>query len=137
MVSLILLDSTELKPRSRYSTLPDDVDEALATINRHLEAGAHSKHMLDSMTAKNSALDQELQIERGKTLLATRNQHEAEITALQSKVKDMETVIRELRVQNQQFKSDAEESLKKIKNLESWKQRMRSMMDGDAEDKLG
>jgi hypothetical protein len=137
MVALTQLDHTELKKRSRYSTLPDEVDKALATINRELEAGTHSKNMLNQITAKNHALEQELQIERGKVLLAARNQQqEAETNALESKLKEMEIEIKELKEQNKQLKDDAEKSLKKIRHLELWKQRMRSMIDGDMEDKI-
>jgi len=93
--------------------------------------------MLDHLTAKNHALEQELQIERGKVLLAARSQQqEAETNALRSRVEDMETEIKVLREQNQKLKNDAETSLKKIKNLEVWKRRMRSMMDGDMEDEI-
>jgi len=113
-------DQSELKRGrpSRYSTLPDEVDEALATINRQLEDGLHYKKILEHVTARNKALEQELKIERGKALLATRNEQavgEVEI----------------LREEIQRLKRNAERDGKKIRDLEGWKLRMKAMIDGD------
>ncbi|RDW77886.1 hypothetical protein BP5796_05738 [Coleophoma crateriformis] len=124
----------DFKKRSRYSTLPNDVDEALATINRQLEAGVHSQTILEHVTARNQALEQELQIERGKALLAARNeQSEAEVKEMKARFKDMERELGETREENRQLKIDAEKNIKKINDLEAWKLRMKAMIDGDPE----
>jgi chromosome segregation ATPase len=128
-------DQSKRKKRSRYSTLPDEVDEALATINRQLEAGIHLKTMLEHATARNQALEQELQIERSKALLAPRNEQiTAEMNALRIRYKDLQHTLDDLTEQNQHLKADAERHLKKIKDLEAWKLRMKAMIDGDSED---
>ncbi|RDW85275.1 hypothetical protein BP6252_02865 [Coleophoma cylindrospora] len=124
----------DFKKRSRYSTLPNDVDEALATINRQLEAGVHSQNILEHVTARNQALEQELQIERGKVLLAARNeQSEAEMKKMKARFKDMERELGETREENRQLKINTEKNLKKINDLEAWKLRMKAMIDGDPE----
>ena len=129
------LNTLELKKRSRYSTLPENVDEALATINRQLEAGMHSQNILEHITARNQALEQELRIERGKALLKARNeQTEAEMKELRVRSQNLEHELDEMKVQNQQLTSNAEKYLKKIKDLEAWKLRMKAMIDGDSGD---
>jgi len=128
---------TEPKKRSRYSTLPEEVDEALATIYRQLESGMQSSNVLEHFNKRNRALEQELQIERGRTLLAKQNeQTEAELKALEIRFKDTEHELNEMRVQNERLTSDAERYLKKIKDLQAWKQRMKAMMDGDSEEQV-
>jgi predicted nucleic acid-binding Zn-ribbon protein len=134
-LSLTYLDQSKRKKRSRYSTLPDEVDEALATINRQLEAGIHLKTMLEHATARNQALEQELQIERSKALLASRNEQTvAEMNALRTQFNDLQHEFDDVTEQNQRLKTDAEKHLKKIKDLEAWKLRMKSMIEGDSED---
>jgi hypothetical protein len=120
-------DQSALKKRSRYS--------ALATINRQLEAGMHSKSMLEHVTARNQVLEQDLRIERGKALLSARNeQTETEMKALRIQSKNMERELNEMREENERLRSDAEKYLKKIKDLEAWKLRMKAMIDGDSEE---
>jgi chromosome segregation ATPase len=134
MLNLTCLDQSKRKKRSRYGTLPDHVDEALATINRHLEDGVHLKGMLAHATARNQALEQQIQIEKGKALLATRNEQTVvEMNALKTRLKDMEHELNELRQQNQHLTADTEKYQKKIKDLEAWKLRMKAMIDGDSE----
>jgi TFIIF-interacting CTD phosphatase-like protein len=134
MLNLTYLDQSKRKKRSRYGTLPDHVDEALATINRHLEDGVHLKGMLAHATARNQALEQQIQIEKGKALLATRNEQTVvEMNALKTRLKDMEHELNELRQQNQHLTADTEKYQKKIKDLEAWKLRMKAMIDGDSE----
>jgi peptidoglycan hydrolase CwlO-like protein len=95
----------------------------------------HSKNLLEHVTLRNQALEQELQIERGKAMLAARNrQTEAEMEAMRIQVKDSMHELNETREENQQLRSNAEKYLKKIKDLEAWKLRMKSMIDGDSED---
>jgi len=90
--------------------------------------------MLEHVTARNQALEQQLQIERGKSLLAARNQQTAvELNVLKTQSKDMEHELNKLREQNQNLTADVERHLKKIKDLEAWKLRMKAMVDGDAE----
>ena len=122
------------KKRSRYSTLPDDVDDALAIINRQLEAGVHSQTVLQHMTTRNQSLEQELRIEKGKSLLSTKNEQiEIELKALKVRFQEMERELQETRERNQRLSSEVETHLKKIKDLEAWKLRMKAMIDGDAE----
>lgn len=45
---------------------------------------------------------------------------------------EMERELQETKEQNQQLLSAAEKHLKKIKDLEAWKLRMKAMIDGDA-----
>jgi hypothetical protein len=95
----------------------------------------HSKNILDHVTARNQALEQEVQIERGKAILAARSQQsDAEMKAMRIRVKDMESELSEMREQNQQLIISAEKNAKKIKDLEAWKMRMKAMIAGDSED---
>jgi len=96
-----------------------------------------SSNVLEHFNKRNRALEQELQIERGRTLLAKQNeQTEAELKALEIRFKDTEHELNEMRVQNERLTSDAERYLKKIKDLQAWKQRMKAMMDGDSEEQV-
>ena len=95
----------------------------------------HSQHILEHVTARNQALEQELQIERGKALLAARNkQSEAEMKTMKARFQDMERELDETREANRQLKINTEKYLKKINDLEAWKLRMKAMIDGDSED---
>ena len=95
----------------------------------------HSQTVLQHVTIRNQALEQELRIEKGKALLSTRNEQiEAEMNTLKIRSQNMERELEELRCQNQQLISDAEKSSKKIRDLEAWKLRMKAMIDGDGGD---
>lgn len=52
--------------RSRYSTLPANVDGALGVINRELELGAHRAVVFEELIRKIERLEQELAIQKGR-----------------------------------------------------------------------
>jgi len=89
--------------------------------------------MLEHITARNKILEQQLQIEQGKALLATKNQIiGAEYQAIKVKCEAMEQQANELKDENRVLKTESEGYQKKIKDLETWKSRMKALMDGDS-----
>lgn len=91
--------------------------------------------MLEHITARNQALEQQLQIEKGKAMLAARNQDTVvELNALRIRSKNMEDELKNLKEQNQHLTAENQTFMKKIKDLEAWKLRMKAMIDGDAGD---
>jgi chromosome segregation ATPase len=120
------------KKRSRYSTLPIEVDEALAIINRQLEVASHSKSMLEQATTRLHILEQDLMIERGKTTLTTgQKDKEAEVNTLKDELKLKQDMIDELTKKIEELLDDVKCKEAKIKDLEAWKMRMKMMIDGN------
>ena len=58
--------------RSRYTTLPEHIDEALGLLNRELESAFQAKRLLREMASKIHTLEQELQIRKGQEALLPR-----------------------------------------------------------------
>ncbi|KIN00775.1 hypothetical protein OIDMADRAFT_180887 [Oidiodendron maius Zn] len=126
------LEQGGLKKRSRYSTLPTEVDEALAIINRQLEVASHSKSMLEQATTRLHILEQDLMIERGKaTLTAIQNDKDTEINTLKDELKLKQDMIDELTQKTEELLGDIRFKDAKIKDLEDWKMRMKMMIDGN------
>jgi len=126
------LEQSGPKKRSRYSTLPTEVDEALAIINRQLEVASHSKFMLEQATTRLHILEQDLMIERGKaTLTASQNDKDTEINTLKDELKLKQTMIDELTKKTEELLDDVRCKEAKVKDLEAWKMRMKMMMDGN------
>lgn len=126
------LEQSGLKKRSRYSTLPTEVDEALAIINRQLEVASHSKSMLEQATTRLHILEQDLMIERGKaTLTAIQSDKDTEINTLKDELKLKQDMIDELTQKTEELLGDVRCKDAKIKDLEDWKMRMKMMIDGN------
>lgn len=120
-----------VKKRSRYSTLPTDVDEALAIINRQLEIASHSKSLLEQATSRLHILEQDLEIERGRArLTASQGDKNAEVSALKQELRLKQDEIDKLAEANEELNGDVRNKKLKIKELEAWKLRMKLMIDG-------
>ncbi|TAQ88560.1 hypothetical protein B7494_g3085 [Chlorociboria aeruginascens] len=127
----LILNQDKGKKRSRYSTLPNGLDEALAIINRELEAAAHSKSLIAHMNARLHVAEQDLAIERGRTAIAASKTKVDELFDLKEQARHKDLLIEQLRKDNTALKAEAEEYALKVKELEDWKQRMRMMIDGN------
>lgn len=131
--ALTLADQERGKKRSRYSTLPSEVDEALAIINRELEAASYSKSIIAHTEARLHVAEQDLAIERGKSALAVPNVNQDEICKLQDELKRKNAYIEQLLKEKAESQAEASKYASKVRELEDWKRRMKMMIDGTAE----
>lgn len=129
----LLSDQEKSKRRSRYSTLPNEVDEALAIINRELEAASYSKSIIAHTEARLHVAEQDLAIERGKSALAASVAVQDEIQFLKEQVKQKDLMIEKLHDDNIKWKAEAEKNEARVKELEDWKRRMKMMIDGTSD----
>jgi hypothetical protein len=58
--------------RSRYTTLPEPIDEALGLLNRELEQANEMKGLLKQIAARNHALEQEMKIMKAQEVLSAK-----------------------------------------------------------------
>jgi hypothetical protein len=72
----MLLPEIQDRPqkRSRYTTLPEHIDEALGLLNRELESAFQSKTLLRDMASQIHILEQQLEIRKGQEKLMAREQ---------------------------------------------------------------
>jgi hypothetical protein len=127
------IDQEKGKKRSRYSTLPSEVDEALAIINRELEAASYSKSIIAHTEARLHVAEQDLAIERGKSALAASKANQDEVQVLKDQVKHKDLIIEQLMNSNSELRDEANKNAAKVKELEDWKQRMKMMIDGTSD----
>jgi hypothetical protein len=106
------------------------VDEALAIINRELEAASYSKSIIAHTEARLHVAEQDLAIERGRAALAASKVNQDEVHVLKDQLKQKDMMIEKLLNDNAELKLEAEKNATRVKELEDWKQRMRMMIDG-------
>jgi hypothetical protein len=131
---LTLIDHQEKgKKRSRYSTLPTEVDEALAIINRELEAASYSKSIIAHTEARLHVAEQDLAIERGKAALAVSKSNQDEVQVLKDTIQKQDYIIRKASEDYETLKVESEKNARRVEELETWKRRMKMMIDGTAD----
>jgi hypothetical protein len=123
-------DQEKSRKRSRYSTLPNEVDEALAIINRALETASYSKSIIAHTEARLHIAEQDLAIERGKAALTAAKFNEDEMHILKEQMKQKDLIIEQLKRDNTELEAEAEKHAAKVKELEGWKQQMKMMING-------
>ena len=96
--------------RSRYTTLPRHVDEALGLLNRELETALQAKGLLEEMASKVQMLEQELQIRKGQEVLTAREQ-EREWSPGRDMLESLRKQIVELRRENGALRAEVERLL--------------------------
>jgi hypothetical protein len=111
--------------RSRYMTLPDEIDKALGLINRELEQACQSKAAFVEMKRKLDIVEQELKIQRGKTELLERDRRRIE--ALDGMDVGIRDENRQLREQNTALVAEMKA---KMDEWERWKVSMKAFVDG-------
>lgn len=118
-----------VKRRSRYQTIPDDVDQAMSTIYRELESVAELKAENQALQQRLAVLEQERQMQRGQFALAREEigkQARAESEMLRRELENVKagqiTIIQEnerLKQELQQVKSDAEARSKELHDMKT------------------
>ena len=110
---------------SRYSTLPKNVDEALGLISRELELACQNKAAFGEMKRKVEIMEQELQIQRGKTELLERDRQRSEV--VEGTDVDLRGENRRLREENVVLNA---EMRAKTQEWERWRVSMKAFVDG-------
>lgn len=120
--------------RSRYTTLPEHIDEALGLLNRELESAYQSKNLLRDMASKIHILEQELKIRKGQEVLLAR-EREREISPGRELVESLKRAIDGLRNENRGLREDMErmraEARRKDSEAEEWRRSMKALIDGN------
>lgn len=106
------------------------MDEALAIINRELEAAFYSKYIVAHTEARLHVAEQDLAIERGKAVLATPRSNQNEVQILKDTIQRQEYKINKALEDYEALKAGSEKNAKRVEELEDWKRRMKMMVDG-------
>ena len=113
--------------------MPSEIDEALAIINRELEAASYSKSIIAHTEARLHVAEQDLAIERGKAALAVSNSSQDEVETLKATIRKQDDMIKKACLDYEALKAENEKNAKKVKELEDWKRRMKMMIDGTSD----
>jgi hypothetical protein len=120
--------------RSRYTTLPEHIDEALGLLNRELESAYQSKGLLRDMASKVHILEQELKIRKGQEMLLARGQ-DRELSPGRELVESLKKEIDGLRDENKELRDEVErmraEARRKDSETEEWRRSMKALIDGN------
>jgi hypothetical protein len=118
--------------RSRYTTLPEHIDEALGLLNRELESAYQSKNVVRDMASKIHVLEQELKIRKGQEVLMAREQ-EREISpgkeVLESLKREIEGLRNDNRVLREEVERMRDESKRKEGENDKWRRSMKALID--------
>ena len=119
--------------KSRYTTLPEHIDEALGLLNRELESAYQSKNLLRDMATKVYMLEQGLKIKKGEEALLAREQ-ERELSPGKELVESLRKEIDILRNENRGLREELErttaEARRKDNEAEEWRRSMKVLIDG-------
>lgn len=123
--------------RSRYSTLPENIDQAVILLVDELESSVTLKKSVQYLEKKVQALEQDIKIRDGQALLAQQahNSHlSRENASLRVEATAKQRELEWLQEQNQELKQELEQLREHVKkceeNMSSWKRMMKSMIDG-------
>lgn len=119
--------------RSRYTTLPEHIDEALGLLNRELESACQSKVLVRDMAMKIHVLQQELKIRQGQEFLLAREQ-ERELSPGKGMLEILKREVGGLRQENAALREEMErmrdEARRKERENEEWRRSMKALIDG-------
>lgn len=102
-----------LKRRSRYQTVPDEVDQAMVTIYRHLEYATELKTGMENMQSRVAALEQERRMQEGQFALAREDlvkQARAENESLRQELANVKSQYDELQRENRCLKAELQQA---------------------------
>ncbi|KAI9828948.1 MAG: hypothetical protein M1819_006447 [Sarea resinae] len=123
--------------RSRYSTLPDEVEGALSVIYRELESGAQWQGLSKDLSSKVQILDQQLKISDGRLVLARQeleSRQSSEVVLLRRDLAAKQAEIEALDEQNRKLRSELDnikaQAKSKDEEMDKWRSRLRMMIDG-------
>lgn len=112
--------------KSRYSTLSSDIDEALGLLNRELEQARQRTMIINEMTAKIKAVEQEREMWKGRAELLAIDRNAVLELGLAAEVK-------RLRADNGVLKKATEtlinESKRKEQEWEGWRRDMQTLIN--------
>lgn len=112
-------ESDRGKKRSRYSTLPENLDEALGLINRELEQACQSRGEIRDLGRKIEMLEQELKMVKGRAELLERDKFKGN--------SGDEEEVRRLREENAVLRAELN---RKAEEWERWRSSMKAFVDG-------
>lgn len=120
--------------RSRYTTLPEHIDEALGLLNRELELAYQSKNTIQDMASKVHILEQELKIRKGQEVLLARKQ-ERELSPGKELMEALKREIDVLRMENRGLREEMEQmrvdTRRKEGEAKEWRRSMKALIDGN------
>ncbi|KAJ4249764.1 hypothetical protein NW762_012106 [Fusarium torreyae] len=106
--------------KSRYTTLPPDVDSALRVLYGELETSAELRQRNEHLVAEVANLRRELELQKQQTQLAQRSAEasrssHAEITQLNMKMKGMHAEIGTLQDEKKELQTELQSSQEQLK----------------------
>jgi hypothetical protein len=131
------------KKRSRYSTLPENLDDALGLINRELEIASQNRGMFEEMERKLERVEQELKLQTGRAKLLELGTFlpdfgvrwvDDNVLGLDRLRSEGAGLVDGLKIENKQLREDIAalkaEIKKKDEEWERWRSSMKAFVDG-------